>query len=225
MNVLIFGATGMVGQGVLRECLAAPDVAMVKTIGRTPTGQRNLKLRELVHAEMWNYEGIDDELSGFDACFFCIGVSSAGMSEEKYTHLTYDLTLNAARKLAALNPQMVFVYVSGVGADSSEKSSVMWERVRGRTENALLALPFRSVYIFRPGMIQPLDGIKSKTPAYRIFYTLARPILPLLRAALPTQILTTAQMGRAMLNAVRRGAASRVLAAPEISALSQPAQH
>ncbi|GAB3403869.1 epimerase [Massilia agilis] len=224
MNVLIFGATGMVGQGVLRECLAAPDVAMVKTIGRTPTGQRNLKLRELVHAEMWNYEGIEDELSGFDACFFCIGVSSAGMSEEKYTHLTYDLTLNAARKLAALNPQMVFVYVSGVGADSSEKSSVMWERVRGKTENALLALPFRSVYIFRPGMIQPLDGIKSKTPAYRIFYTLARPILPLLRAALPTQILTTAQMGRAMLNAVRRGAASRVLGAPEISALSKPAQ-
>lgn len=225
MNVLIFGATGMVGQGVLRECLAAPDVGMVKTIGRNPTGQRNLKLRELVHAEMWNYEGIDDELTGFDACFFCIGVSSAGLSEEKYTHLTYELTLNAARKLAELNPQMVFVYVSGVGADSSEKSSVMWERVRGKTENALLALPFRATYIFRPGMIQPLDGIKSKTPAYRIFYTLTKPILPLLRAALPTQILTTAQVGRAMLNAVRRGATRHVLAAPEISALSQPAPH
>lgn len=225
MNVLIFGATGMVGQGVLRECLAAPDVGMVKTIGRNPTGQRNLKLRELVHAEMWNYEGIDDELTGFDACFFCIGVSSAGVSEEKYTHLTYELTLNAARKLAELNPQMVFVYVSGVGADSSEKSSVMWERVRGKTENALLALPFRATYIFRPGMIQPLDGIKSKTPAYRIFYTLTKPILPLLRAALPTQILTTAQVGRAMLNAVRRGATRHVLAAPEISALSQPAPH
>lgn len=220
MNVLIFGATGMVGQGVLRECLAAPDVAMVKTIGRTPTGQRNLKLRELVHAEMWDYGGIDDELSGFDACFFCLGASAAGMSEEKYTHLTYDLTLAAARKLAELNPQMVFIYVSGVGADSSEKSKVMWERVRGKTENALLALPMRAVYVFRPGMIQPLGGIQSKTPAYRIFYKLARPFLPLLRRALPGQIVTTAQIGQAMLGAVRRGAPKARLEPPDIAALS-----
>jgi uncharacterized protein YbjT (DUF2867 family) len=222
VNVLIFGATGMVGQGVLRECLAAHDVAMVKTIGRTPTGQRNLKLRELVHADMWRYDGIDDELSGFDACFFCLGASAAGMSEEKYTHVTYDLTLAAARKLAGLNPRMVFIYVSGVGADSSEKSKTMWERVRGKTENALLALPLRAVYIFRPGMIQPLDGIKSKTSAYRIFYTLTKPILPLLRAALPNQIVTTVQMGQAMLNLVRRGAPKRVLEPADISALSRP---
>jgi uncharacterized protein YbjT (DUF2867 family) len=221
VNVLIFGATGMVGQGVLRECLAAPDVAMVKTIGRTPTGQRNLKLRELVHAEMWNYEGIDDELSGFDACFFCIGVSSAGMDEKKYTHLTYDLTLAAARKLSQLNPQMVFVYVSGVGADSTEKSRVMWERVRGKTENALLALPFRAVYILRPGMIQPLDGIRSKTPAYRIFYSLMKPVLPLLRKALPDQVITTSQVGSAMLNLVRRGAPQRVLDSGAINQLSR----
>jgi uncharacterized protein YbjT (DUF2867 family) len=221
LNVLIFGATGMVGQGVLGECLAAPDVAIVKTIGRTPTGQRNLKLRELVHADMSNYDGIDDELTGFDACFFCIGVSSAGMDEKKYTHLTYDLTLAAARRLAQLNPQMVFVYVSGVGADSSEKSRVMWERVRGKTENALLALPFRAAYILRPGMIQPLNGIKSKTPAYRIFYSLMKPILPLLRAALPDQILTTAQVGTAMLNLVRRGAPQRVLDSRAISLASR----
>jgi uncharacterized protein YbjT (DUF2867 family) len=221
VNVLIFGATGMVGQGALRECLAAPDVAMVKTIGRTPTGQRNLKLRELVHADMWNYEGIDDELSGFDACFFCIGVSSAGMDEKKYTHLTYELTLAAARKLAELNPQMVFVYVSGVGADSTEKSRVMWERVRGKTENALLALPFRAVYILRPGMIQPLDGIKSKTPAYRIFYSLMKPVLPLLRKALPDQVITTSQVGSAMLNLVRRGAPQRVLDSGAINQLSR----
>jgi uncharacterized protein YbjT (DUF2867 family) len=221
VNVLIFGATGMVGQGVLRECLAAPDVELVKTIGRTPTGQRNPKLRELVHAEMWDYDGIDAELAGFDACFFCLGVSSAGMSEEKYTHLTHDLTLAAARKLAQLNPRMVFVYVSGVGADSTGKSRVMWERVRGKTENDLLALPFRAVYIFRPGMIQPQGGIRSKTPAYRIFYTLTKPILPLLRRALPNQIVTTAQVGQAMLNAVRRGAPTAVLEAPGISALSR----
>jgi uncharacterized protein YbjT (DUF2867 family) len=221
VNVLIFGATGMVGQGALRECLAAPDVAMVKTIGRTPTGQRNLKLRELVHADMWNYEGIDDELSGFDACFFCIGVSSPGMDEKKYTHLTYDLTLAAARKLAEINPQMVFVYVSGVGADSTEKSRVMWERVRGKTENALLALPFRAVYILRPGMIQPLDGIRSKTPAYRIFYSLMKPVLPLLRRALPDQVITTSQVGSAMLNLVRRGAPQRVLDSGAINQLSK----
>jgi uncharacterized protein YbjT (DUF2867 family) len=224
VNVLIFGATGMVGQGVLRECLAAPDVGMVKTVGRTPTGQRHIKLSELVHAEMWHYEGIDEELSNFDACFFCIGVSAAGprMDEAKYTHITYDMTLAVANALLRLNPDMVFVYVSGVGADSTEKSKVMWERVRGKTENALLALPFRGVYIFRPGMIQPLDGIQSKTPAYRIFYTLFKPLLPLLRRALPNQIVTTAQVGQAMLNAVRRGAPKRVLESPDISALSRP---
>ena len=220
MNVLIFGATGMVGQGVLRECLAAPDVSTVKTIGRTPTGQRNLKLRELVHADMWNYDDIGEELTGHDACFFCIGVSSGGMDEKQYTRLTYDLTMAAARKLAGLNPGMVFFYVSGFGADSTEKSRVMWERVRGKTENALRALPFKATYIFRPGMIQPLDGIKSKTASYRIFYTLTKPILPLLRKALPTLILTTAQVGQAMLNAVRRGAPKPVLESPDIIELA-----
>jgi uncharacterized protein YbjT (DUF2867 family) len=221
VNVLIFGATGMVGQGVLRECLAAPDVELVKTIGRTPTGQSHPKLRELVHAEMGHYEGIDDELSGFDACFFCLGVSAAGMSEEKYRHITRDLTLAAATALVRLNPAMSFIYLSGAGADSSEQSKVMWERVRGGTENALLALPFRAVVIFRPGMIQPLGGIKSKTPAYRIFYSLTRPLLPLLRLALPDQVVTTAQMGVAMLNAVRYGAPKRVLESADINALSR----
>jgi uncharacterized protein YbjT (DUF2867 family) len=219
VNVLIFGATGMVGQGVLRECLAAPDVDFVKTIGRTPTNVHHPKLRDLVHAEMWQYEGIDDELSNFDACFFCLGASAAGMSEEKYSHLTIDLTLAAANTLLRLNPNMVFVYVSGAGAD--EKSKVMWERVRGKTENALLALPFKAAYIFRPGMIQPLDGIKSKTPAYRIFYSLAKPFLPLLRAAFPDVVVTTAQVGRAMLGVVRKGAPKRILDSKDINTLSR----
>jgi uncharacterized protein YbjT (DUF2867 family) len=221
LKVLIFGATGMVGQGVLRECLAANDVELVKTVGRNPTGQRNLKLAELVHADMWHYDGIDDDLSGFDACFYCIGVSPGGphMGEQNYSHITYDMTLAAAQALLRLNPAMVFVYVSVLGADSSEKSPVMWERVRGRTENALLALPFRAVYIFRPGMIQPLGGIRSKTPAYRIFYSLFKPLLPLLRRALPGQIVTTAQMGQAMLAVARRGAPKRVLEAQDIAAL------
>lgn len=222
MNVLIFGATGMVGQGVMRECLAAPDVKKVLTVGRTPTGQQHPKLQELVHAEMWDYANVEAELSDFDACFFCIGVTSSGMSEQKYTHLTYDMTLAVASTLARLNPQMVFVYVSGAGADSSETSRIMWERVRGKTENALLKLPFRGVYIFRPGMIQPV-GVKSKTTAYRWFYTLTKPLLPMLRAMLPDQILSTPQVGQAMLAAVRHGAPKRVLESPDINALSRHA--
>lgn len=221
MKVLIFGATGMVGQGVLRECLQASDVELVQTVGRAPTGQQHPKLRELVHAEMWRYEGVEAELSGFDACFFCIGVTSSGMREKEYTHITYDLTLAAADTLARLNPGMVFIYVSGAGADSSASSKIMWERVRGDTENALLRLPFRDVYIFRPGMIQPLDGIRSKTAAYRIFYTLTKPLLPLLRAALPKQVLSTRQVGQAMLAVARGGARRRVLESADISVLGK----
>jgi uncharacterized protein YbjT (DUF2867 family) len=220
VNVIIFGATGMVGQGVLRECLAAPDVAKVLTVGRTPTGQQHPRLRELVHAEMWDYANVESELADFDACFFCIGVTSSGMNEQKYAHLTYDMTMAVASTLARLNPRMAFVYVSGAGADSSETSRVMWQRVRGKTENALLKLPFRGVYIFRPGMIQPV-GVKSKTTSYRWFYTLTRPLLPLLRAMLPDQILSTPQVGQAMLAAVRNGAQKRVLESPDINALSK----
>jgi uncharacterized protein YbjT (DUF2867 family) len=223
VNVLIFGATGMVGQGVLRECLAAPDVEKVLTVGRTPTGQQHPRLQELVHAEMWDYAKVEAELSNFDACFFCIGVTSSGMSEQKYAHLTYDMTLAVATALARLNPQMVFVYVSGAGADSSETSRIMWERVRGKTENALLKLPFRDVYIFRPGMIQPV-GVRSKTTAYRWFYSLTKPLLPALRALLPDQILSTPQVGQAMLAAVRHGAPKRVLESPDINALSKRAK-
>ncbi len=221
MKVLIFGATGMVGQAALRECLQAHDVTLVQTVGRTPTGRQHPRLRELVHADMYEYAGIEADLSGFDACFFCIGVTSSSMGEKTYTKLTYDMTVNAATVLAQLNPSMVFVYVSGAGADSTEKSRTMWERVRGRTENALLKLPFRGVYIFRPGMIQPLDGIKSKTPAYRVFYTLTKPLLPLLRAALPAYVLSTRQVGQAMLSVVRHGAPRRVLESADIALIGK----
>ncbi|MES2129268.1 MAG: NAD(P)H-binding protein [Pseudomonadota bacterium] len=219
MKVLIFGATGMVGQGVLRACLAAPDVEQVLTLGRTPTGQRHVRLHEVVHADMWDYANVEDEMRGYDACFFCIGATAAGVGEKAYTHFTYDLTLAAAGTLARLNPGMTFIYVSGAGADSSEKSRIMWERVRGKTENALLRLPFKAVHIFRPGMIEPLDGIKSKTDAYRIFYALTKPLLPLLRAALPTMVLSTRQLGQAMLAVARRGAPKPVLESVDISAL------
>ena len=219
MKVLIFGATGMVGQAALRECLAADDVELVQTVGRAPTGRKHPKLRDMVHAQMNDFGGREEELNGFDACFFCIGVTSSRMSEQAYSHLTYDLTLAAASMLASHNPGMVFVYVSGAGADSSETSKTMWERVRGKTENALLRLPFRGVYIFRPGMIQPLDGIRSKTQAYRIFYSMMKPLLPVLKAAMPRHVIDTREIGQAMLAVVRRGAPRRVLESADIGAL------
>nr|WP_267877344.1 NAD(P)H-binding protein [Massilia mucilaginosa] len=220
---MLFGATGMVGQGVLRECLQAADVEQVVAIGRTPTGQSHPRLRDLVHADLFNYASVCAQLDEIDACFFCVGVTSSRMNEAGYTRVTHDLTLAAANALVAANPRMVFVYVSGAGADSSETSATMWERVRGKTENALLALPFRGVYIFRPGMIQPLDGIKSRTPAYRIFYALMKPVLPLLRAAMPKHVLTTRQVGQAMLAVVRSGARKRVLDSADIGPLGRNA--
>ena len=221
MKVLIFGATGMVGQGVLRECLLAPDVESVVAIGRNPTGQQHPKLRDLVHRNMYDYGDVESQLQGFDACFFCLGVSSVGMKEPEYRHITYDLTLAAATVLARLNPGMTFTYVTGAGTDSSERGSSMWARVKGATENALLRLPFKAAYMFRPGMIQPLHGIRSKTDAYRWFYSLSRPLLPLLCALMPNIVLSTAVVGRAMLAVARRGAPKPVLEAADISALGR----
>jgi uncharacterized protein YbjT (DUF2867 family) len=217
MKVLIFGATGMVGQGVLRECLLASDVELVLTIGRTATGRQNQKLREIVRPDLFDYSSIENELLGFDACFFCLGVSSFRMKEGDYTRITYTLTMAAAETLAR-NPQMTFIYVSGVGTDSSEHGRSMWARVKGRTENSLLRL-FKAAYMFRPGLIEAVHGIRSKTTMYRVLYALGRPAFLLLRRAFPNQVLTTEEIGRAMLNAVRRGYPKRVLEPPDIRAL------
>jgi uncharacterized protein YbjT (DUF2867 family) len=181
MKVLLFGASGMVGQGVLRECLLDPEVQLVETVGRSATGKQHQKLREIVHPDMWHYESIGSDLSGFDACFFSLGVTSAGMKEADYDRVTYGITIKAAETLSRLNPQMVFIYVSGAGTDSSEQGRTMWARVKGKTENALLRLPFRA-YIFRPGLIVPMHGIRSRTAWYRFFYAPFKPLLPLRRA-------------------------------------------
>jgi uncharacterized protein YbjT (DUF2867 family) len=218
MKVLIYGATGMVGQGVLRECLMDPEVELVVTIGRTATGTRNAKLNEIVHADLSSYVGAEEELARFDACFFCLGVSSSGMKEADYTRLTYGFTLAAAEVLSRLNSGMTFIYVSGSGTDSSEKGRAMWARVKGRTENALLRLPL-SAYMFRPGFIQPMDGIQSKTPSYRFFYKVLGPLLPLLRWALPNQALTTREIGQAMLTVAKQGYEKRVLETRDIRAV------
>jgi uncharacterized protein YbjT (DUF2867 family) len=219
MNVILFGATGMVGQGVLRECLLDPDVQQILSIVRAPSGQQHAKLRELVHTDFFNYSTIESELTGFDACFFCLGVSSAGMGEAKYKHLTYDLTLAAATTLAKLNPNMTFIYVSGAGTDSTERGRSMWARVKGKTENDLLKLPFRAAYMFRPGFIQPLHGIRSKTRLYQTFYTVLNPILPFLKSAFPQAITNTEQLGRAMLRVAKNGYTKPILESKDINSL------
>lgn len=208
----------MVGQGALRECLLDSDVEAVTAVGRTPTGTSHPKLREIVHRDSWNYGDIVGELAGFDACFFCLGVSSSGMSQPGYERVTYGITMSAAEILAKLNPRMTFVYVSGAGTDSSEKGKSMWARVKGRTENALLRLPFAGAYMFRPGIIQPLHGIKSKTASYRILYVILGPLLPLVRRAFPNQVLSTELIGRAMLAVARRGFPKHVLESADIRA-------
>jgi uncharacterized protein YbjT (DUF2867 family) len=220
MKVVIFGSTGMVGQGVLRECLLDPDVTGVLSIGRSATGQQNPKLRELVHKDLYDYSSIEDQIAGFDACFFCLGVSSVGMGEEQYRRITYDLTIAAAESLSRLNPDMTFIYVSGAGTDSSERGRSMWARVKGQTENALLRMPFRAAYMFRPGVIVPLHGIKSKTRGAQMLYTLTGPILPWLERRWPKQITTTEKLGRAMLKAAKDGAPKAVLETTDIAALS-----
>lgn len=220
MNILIFGATGMVGRGVLRECLQAPDVDRVTTVGRSSVIVQHPKLRDEIVPDLMDLEGLESELQGFHACFFCLGVSSVGMDETQYTRITYELTLSAARVLARLNPLMTFVYVSGAGTDSTEQGRTMWARVKGRTENALQRLPFQAVYLFRPGVIQPMHGARSKTKSTRVMYTVAKPLLPLLRALFPRQVLTTESLGQAMLSVARHGAPKPILESGDIYAVA-----
>ncbi len=221
MKVLLFGATGMVGQGVLRECLLDPDVERVQTIGRSPTGIHHPKLREVLHRDLSSYTGIEPELSGFDACFFSLGVSSAGMKAEDYERTTYGITMAAAETLCRLNPQMRFFYVSGAGTDSTEQGRSMWARVKGRTENALLRLPFAAAYMFRPGLIVPVHGERPKAAVYQAFYGIAKPLLFLLRRIFPNHVLTTEEIGRAMLSVTRHGYPKHILEIRDIRAALQ----
>ncbi len=217
MKVLLFGASGMVGQGVLRECLRDPAVTDVLAVGRSSAGVAHPKLREVLHADLHDLAALEPELARYDACFFCLGVSAGGLSENAYAHLTFDLTLSVARTLARVHPGMAFTYVSGAGTDGTGRGRVMWARVKGRTENALLALPLAAT-MFRPAIIVPMHGESSKTLAYRMFYVLAGPLLPLLRRAMPGAVTTTEHVGRAMLAAARGVAAKRVLESVDINA-------
>jgi uncharacterized protein YbjT (DUF2867 family) len=220
MKVILFGASGMVGQGVLRECLLDPEVTAVLSIGRSTTGQTAEKLREVALPDVGDLTAIEDQVRGYDACFWCLGASSVGMTEENYRKVTYDLTIRAARTLSKLNPAMTFVYVSGAGTDSTEHGRAMWARVKGATENALLRLPFKGAYMFRPGIIQPLHGIRSKTRGYRIGYAVMRPFLGIVRAISPNSVTCTDHVGRAMILVARNNPPEHLLGNREINVLA-----
>jgi uncharacterized protein YbjT (DUF2867 family) len=219
MKVILFGATGMVGQGVLRECLLDPGVTSVLVVGRSPTGQTNAKLTEILRQDFLNFADIEPRLTGYDACFFCLGVTSVGLDEQRYRHLTYDITMAAAKTLAKLNPAMVFTYVTGRGTDSTEQGPRMWARVKGKTENDLLKLPFKAAYMFRPAAIAPLHGIRSKTAWVQAAIVVLGPLLALLYRIAPNQVTTTEQVGRAMLKVARQGYPKPVLEVADINSL------
>ena len=206
----------MIGQAVLRECLLDPDVERVVTVGRRPTGQSNSKLTELVRPDLSTLAPIENQLTGFDACFFCLGVSALGVTEEQYTRVNYDLTVGVAKTLLRTSPNVTFIYVSGAGTDSSERGRTMWARVKGRTENTLLSLPFKAAYMFRPGAVIPLHGIRSSTRWYNVMYAVTKPIYPLLRRLAPTLVTTTEELARAMLAVARNGYSTHVLEMADI---------
>jgi uncharacterized protein YbjT (DUF2867 family) len=213
MKVILFGATGMVGQGVLRECLLDPDVTEVLSIGRSEGGQPHEKLRTLVRKDLTDLSPIEGELSGYDACFFCLGVSSAGMAEADYRRITHDLTLSVARTLSKMNPAMTFIYVSGMGTDGK----AMWARVKSETEKALLEL-FPAAYMFRPAVIQPLHGVRSNTTSVRVLYAALSPLFPVLKH-MPKYVTTTERVGRAMLVVAKKGAERHVVENGDINVL------
>jgi uncharacterized protein YbjT (DUF2867 family) len=209
MKVILFGGTGMVGQGVLRECLRDPEVTQVVAITRSATGQQHAKLREIVHSDFNDFSAL--KLEG-DACFWCLGVSSAGMSEPDYSRITHDYTIAAAKML--VRPTMTFIFVSGTGA----QGKAMWARVKRQTENALFAMPFKDVYVFRPGVIQPLHGIRSRTRLYNVLYPLLYPLLLVAKLVAPRYVTNTERVGRAMLRIAKRGFPKKVLENPDINA-------
>ncbi len=219
VKVLLFGASGMVGQGVLRECLLDPEVTTVLSVGRSPTGTFSPKLTEILWKDLTNLAPIEERLRGYDAAFFCLGISVIGMTEEQYRKVTYDLTLSVAQTLLRLNPNLTFVYISGAGTDSTEHGPRMWARVKGATENALLRLPFHAAFMFRPGAIQPRHGVRSKTPAYRFIYLVLWPVLVILLRVAPDSITTTEKVGRAMIRVAKEGAPNPLLGTRDINRL------
>lgn len=206
INVIITGSTGMVGKGVLLECLENSDVKKILLLNRSSVGIEHEKITELIIEDFQNLSPLREALSGYDACYFCLGVSSFRMKEKEYNEITYRVTLHLAKLLSDINPSMSFCYVSGVGTDSTEKGRSMWARVKGKTENALKKLPLKSVFLFRPGYIQPQKGIKSKTALYNTLYVFVKPLYPLFKLIIPGKVTTTSDIGKAMIYTSLHGA-------------------
>lgn len=217
MKVIITGATGMVGEGVLMECLVHPDVEAILLLTRKPSGVTHLKVKEVVHNDFHDIIPVEQKLKGYDACFFGLGVTSIGKKEDEYTKLTYDLTMHVAQRLSTLNNNMVFCYVSGSGTDSSEKGRLMWARVKGKTENDLAKLPFKAVYAFRPGFLIPTKGAGNILPAYKYFSWL----VPVLKPLFPGMVGSLQELGRAMINVVKYGFRKRILEVKDIREASK----
>lgn len=215
IKAIITGATGMVGEGVLHECLKNTDVESVLVINRKPCGVSHPKLKEIIHSDFFDFSAIENQLSGYNACFFCLGVSSLGMKEPEYQKLTYILTMHVAQTLSKLNSDMVFCYVSGSGTDSSEKGKMMWARVKGKTENDLMKLPFKSVFAFRPAFMLPVKGQKNVLSFYKYITWL----FPLLRTIFPNYIGTLDEVGKAMVNSLKFGYDKHVLEVKDIRIL------
>ncbi len=223
MNVAIFGSSGMVGQGVLLECLRDPGVESILTVVRKPSGPRppnfpnQQKIRDVVHTDFQDFTPIESQLTGLDACYFCLGAGSSGMSEVDYTRITYGITVAAIRTLLKASPNLTFIFISGEGSDSTEKSRIMWARVKGKAENAVLGAGFKSAYVFRPGFIEALDGIESRTPLYRKLYKIFAPLIFLIKKFMPQRITNTQQIGRAMLQVTRNGYSKPILTTADLT--------
>ena len=215
MKVILFGATGMIGAGALIECFGDPRVERVLAVVRKPTGSRHPKLEEVVHSDFHHYSALQPRWPEFDACLFCLGVTSVGMDEAPYRRITFDLTMAAARSMADVNPAMVFCYLSGAGTHAGSRT--MWRRVKGDTENALLALPFKAAYMFRPGYIQPMKGVRSSTRWYQTAYDVIGPLYPLLRRVAPGSVTNTETLGRALIGVAADGYSTRVLEGRDIN--------
>lgn len=216
IKVIITGATGMVGKGVLLECLDHPAISEVLLVNRAPVGIQHDKLKEVIHKDFFDLSAVKEQLQGYDACFFCLGVSAVGMSEEQYHHITYDLTIHFAETV--INPNMTFCYVSGTGTDSSEQGRSMWARVKGKTENALLKMSFKAAYMFRPGLILPMKGIRSRTSWYNAAYAILRPFFPLMKRS--ASVTDTVRVGKAMINVALNGSDKTHLENKDINELA-----
>ena len=220
IRAIITGTTGMVGEGVLHECLLSEDVESVLVINRKPCGITNPKLKEIIHADFFDLSAIENDLSGYNACYFCLGVSSIGMKEPEYTRLTYTLTMHVAGTLIRYNNDMVFCYVSGAATDSTEKGNSMWARVKGETENDLMKLPFKKVYAFRPGYMHPTKGLKNVNTYYKYITWM----YPFFRKVFPNMVSTLAELGQAMINVTRFGYDKQILEVKDIIDLAKAVQ-